>query len=256
MLPPGSVLAVLKSYYDRSGTENNRLMTLAGVAASVDVWAGIEERWIEILGNHVPSADYFHSVEASGLRGQFSKNRWDDAKVDGLVSQLLVYLTTLNKDAYFQFSVTIQMDDYRSLQAKSYQMRSPAELCTEYCTDAIMNWYVSKYKGLDVEAAFFFDRNEPFEEIFRAEWREELSKAQASGSHTLWTHIRSVSSACKENEPGIQIADMFAWGVNRILSGNRRFAHMAIAMNTFLNSKSVTLGEDYLRRRFRPLIWQ
>ena len=142
------------------------------------------------------------------------------------------------------------------LQGKTYQMDSPAKLCTDYCTDWIMNWYVSKYKGLDLEAAFYFDQGEPFEPIFRAEWEKETERDRASGRHSMWSQIIHVGPVCKEKSPGVQIADMFAWGVNRIVTRNPRFAHMAPAMSTFLNSTSRTMGEEYLRKRFRPLIWQ
>ena len=256
ILPEGSILAVLKSFYDCSGQESDAFLTLSGVAANDDVWAEVETRWNEILTSHTPTAAYFHSVEAAGLRGIFKRsNGWDDAKVEGLTSNLLVYLTTLDRERYCQFSATVNMVEYKDLQAKTYQMRSPAELCTEYCTDLIMNWYVSKYRGFDVEAAFYFDNNEPFEAIFKAEWEHENDRARESGVHSIWSHIVHVGSTCKEMTPGIQIADMFAWGVNRVISGNMRFAHMAPAMNTFTNSRSIMLGGEYLRRRFRPLIW-
>lgn len=252
----GKLFAVLKSFYDRSGQENDSLMTLAGIATNDSTWQEIEQRWRRILDNRDPPAKYWHSVEASHLRGEFKKqNGWDETKVENLASDLMIYLTTLDKAVYFQQSVTVDMSAYGRLQALTYQMDSSAKLCTERCTDEIMNWYVSSYQGIDMSAEFFFDQNEPFEEIFRAEWQKEVERARITGIHNLWCHIVQVRSATKEKTPGVQIADMFAWGVNRVVTGKTKFAHLALAMSKFLNSRSVTLGEPYLRRRFRPLLW-
>ena len=257
VLPERSLLCVLKSYFDSSGKVENRFITLAGVAASDELWAHVEKRWDAILKARKPAASYFHSVEASHLRKGFSKAKgWDDTKVESLTSDLLVDLSNLNKERHFIFSVSLDMRAYRDLQAKTYQMDSPAAICTRYCTDEILNWYISKYKGLDVEAAFYFDQNEPFEAIFKADWEREIERNRVSGAHSLWSHIVQVGSACQQKTPGIQIADMLAWGVNRVIHGNPRFSHMAPAINAFLNSHSKMLGEEYLRREFRPLIWQ
>ncbi len=152
------------------------------------------------------------------------------------------------------------MNDYRNLLTKTYQMKSPAAICIEKATDEIMNWYVSRYKGgLDFEASFTFDRNEPFEPIFKAQWNEELERARRTGNHNSWCHIVSVGSACQQKTPGIQIADMLAWGVNRVHSKSvqpgDKGAFVVAAMNNFLNSISQLVAEPYFRKNFRPLVW-
>jgi hypothetical protein len=247
---------VLKSYYDRSGQETDSFMTLAGVAASDDVWAEIETKWWEILNNRSPHPSYLHMVEAAGLRDEFSlKKGWDKAKVDTLLSDLMVYLTTIDKERYCQFSVTINMEHYRNLRAKTYQMDSAVDLCIQGCVNRIMAWYFFKYQGTDIEASYFFDRNEPFEPVFHAKWKEETNRDGLTDGHSIWSHISDVGSACKEKVPGIQIADMLAWGSNRQICGYETFAHIATAMHVFIGTHSLLWDEAKLRERFRPLLW-
>lgn len=247
---------MLKSYYDKSGQESDRYMTLSGIAAHDGVWAEIESAWDGILKNRVPAAAYMHMVEAAGLRGEFSLAKgWDQTKVDLLLSDLLVYLTTLDKGTYRQFSVTVNMTDYRMLQSKTYQMDSPADLCIQGCVDRIMAWYLFKYQGLDLEASFFFDRNEPFEPIFKVKWEKETQRDKDTGGYSIWSHIVDIGSACKEKTHGIQIADMLAWGNNRQICGYEKFAHIATVMKSLIGTETIVWDEKKLRERFRPLVW-
>ncbi len=247
---------MLKSYYDKSGQESDPYMTLAGIATDDTAWAKIESDWNQILVSRSPPAAYLHMVEAAGLRGEFSIAKgWDQVKVDSLLSDLLVYLVGVEKSTYCQFSATVNMSDYKNLLAKTYQMDSPVDLCIQGCPERIMAWYFFKYQGLEVEASYFFDRNEPFEPIFKAKWDRETERDRTTGGHSVWSHIVDVGSACKEKTPGIQIADLLAWGNNRQLRSYDKFAHIATAMSVLIGSRSLVWDEQKLREKYRPLIW-
>lgn len=250
----GNLFIVLTSYYDRSGQEADEFMTLSGVAANDAVWAEVEGVWDEILTSRNPPAEYLHMVEAKNLRGKFAKRfGWDDTKVDRLISDLLVYLSTVDKGKYCQYSATVDMRAYRKLLAEGYKMSPPAHLCIEGCVDRIRAWYLFKYQGLDLEASLYFDRSEPFEPIFKARWEEEIERDRQSGGYSIWSHIVRVGSASKEKTPGIQISDLTAWGVNRQICGHPNFAYIATAMSAFVNTEWIIWDEPKLRERFKEL---
>ena len=50
------------------------------------------------------------------------------------------------------------MNAYRMLEKETYQMDSPVDLCNASCTEKIMWWYLTVYKGLDFEAAYYLIR--------------------------------------------------------------------------------------------------
>ena len=114
----GRYLAMLKAYFDKSGQENDRFLTLSGVAARDDTWVEIEENWNYILSVGCPKASFMHLVEALNLRGEFKKAKgWDDPKVWDLINALVSYITTIPKDKICQFTCTIDMTAYRKLQS-------------------------------------------------------------------------------------------------------------------------------------------
>jgi len=257
-LSEGTLLIVAKSYFDGSGQESANFFGLSGVAANDDIWADIETGWNRILHNRKPEAEYMHMVEAVPLRKGFSPSKgWDDAKVESLISDLLVYLSTVDKTKYCHFSCVVDMNAYRKLQAETYQMDSAIELCNTGCIDRVMAWYLSRYKGLELSAAYYFDCGEPFEPVFKAKWENERQRDGELGTYSVWSHIDQIATRCMKKTPGIQIADMLAWASNRERTmPTQRFTHLAPALRWLVpNSKSFLWDETNLRRRFRPLIY-
>src|ERR1022692_4763971 len=115
-----SLFVVIKSYFDKSGQEDQHLLTAGVVAATDDVWAEIEADWNHILRSNKPPADYMHMVEAINLRDEFRRDKdWDDDHVYGLLNLLLSYLATSPaRSKYCHFSCSLKMDDYSKLIAE------------------------------------------------------------------------------------------------------------------------------------------
>jgi hypothetical protein len=256
-IPEGSVFVVLKAYLDKSGQEDQELFTIGAVAASDDVWADIERDWDTILKGNNPSASYMHMVEAIPLRGEFSPDKgWNDDHVFGLTNLLLSYLSTpapKDRYRYCHFSCSLKMNDYRKLRAETYQLDSPADLIASACVRQISTWYFEHYPGLDYEAHYYFDQNEPFEEIIKAKWnRARLDQ----NPKYQWGHIAHVGSAVMRKTPGLQIADMIAWATNRHeVKIPQRYDNFIIGMRHLLPSFWTVIDERQLREHFRPLIY-
>ena len=248
---------MLKAYFDKSGQEDQELFTIGAVAACDDVWADIERDWDLILQGNNPRASYMHMVEAIPLRGEFSPDKgWNDDHVFGLINLLLSYLSTPSpKDRYryCHFSCSLKMSDYRKLRSETYQLESPADIIASACVRQMSTWYFEHYKGLDYEAHYYFDQNEPFEEIIKAKWNrarlEQNPKYQ-------WAHVAHIDSAVMRKTPGLQIADMIAWATNRHeVKIPQRYDNFIIGLRHLLPSFWVIIDEPQLRKHYRPLIY-
>jgi hypothetical protein len=254
----GSLFVVLKAYFDRSGQESAVFVTLSGIAANDNTWAQIEDMWRGILSDHNPQAEYMHMVEAVPLRDPFSKEKgWDDEKVFGLINLLLSYLTQIPKTTYCQFSCTVDMGAYRRLRAETYAMDAPVDICNTACVERVMFWYLHEYKGVDLEAHYYFDQGEPFEPSFKAKWERETERDRDTGTYSIWSHIKHVGSAIMRQTPGLQIADMLAWASNRKEAKlSQRYQELFIPMSRLIPCKWITWDETNLRTKYRPLIYR
>jgi hypothetical protein len=251
----GSIF-VLKAYFDKSGQEDQDLLTIGGVAASEDVWTEIDTDWKLILAKNNPPAAYMHMVEAIHLRREFTRSKgWSDDHVFGLVNLLLSYLSSAPiKAKYCQFSCSLKMSDYNKLRAETYQLDSPADIVASACVRKMTEWYFEHYKGLDFEARYYFDQNEPFEEIIKAKWNR--ARLEANPKYQ-WASIAHIGSAVMRDTPGLQIADMIAWTTNRHeVKLPRRYDNLIIGFRHLLPSMWVMVDENQLRRNFSPLIYK
>jgi hypothetical protein len=251
----GSIF-VLKAYFDKSGQEDQELLTIGGVAASDDVWTEIDTDWKLILAKNNPPAAYMHMVEAIHLRREFRRDKgWTDDHVFGLVNLLLSYLSSAPlKAKYCQFSCSLRMSDYNKLRAETYQLDSPPDIVASACVRKMTEWYFEHYKGLDFEAHYYFDQNEPFEEIIKAKWNRARSEENPKYQ---WASIAHIGSAVMKDTPGLQIADMIAWTTNRHeVKIPQRYDTQVIGFRHLLPSMWVVVDENQLRKNFRPLIYK
>lgn len=247
-----------------SGKEEADYVTLCGIAATDTAWDEIEPTWDYCLEQGtppgVPRATYMHMNEAVFLkRGFDSAKGWDAKKVFDLANYLLSYITTIPPETYCQFACTVDMKAYRKLQAESYQMDSVADICNSWCTEVVMHWYVFEYKGVDFEAAYYFDQGEPFEPSFKAKWIRETRRERYTGNLALWSHIKCISTADMRTTPGLQIADMFAWGRNREETkppNFKEFEPIGLALRRLAPSKVIVWDEALLKKHYRPLIYK
>jgi len=252
-----NLLVVLKSYFDKSGQEDQELFTIGAVAASDDVWTDIDRDWNGILRANNPSASYMHMVEAIPLRGEFSPEKgWNDDHISGLINLLLSYLSMpppQDRYKYCHFSCSLKMNDYRKLRAETYQLDSPADMIATACVRQMSTWYFEHYQGLDYEAHYYFDQGEPFEDIIKAKW--DRAKLEGNPKYQ-WGHIAHIGSAPMRKTPGLQIADMIAWATNRHeVKIPQRFDNFIIGLRNLLPSFWTVIDEQQMRRHYKPLIY-
>src|SRR5262249_2945772 len=114
---------------------------------------------------------------------------------------------------------TVDLKAWRKLRSETYQLPSPIDMCNTFCSEEVLGWYLRNYPELlnphTDRVKYFFDRNEYFFKPFFDTWNSELNRLEASGEWGVWKLIDQVSPADMKTTPGIQAADIIAWGMNR-----------------------------------------
>jgi len=207
----------MKAYFDGSGDKDSEFLVLSGVAASDATWANFQSHWNAILTNRTPVAPYVHMRELAPLRKAFSKKLgWDDFKADRLVTNCLMYAQRLDKNDFRTFTCSIDLEEYRRLITQGESLPDYYELCSYFCPEQILKWYLNNFaERFPEELHFYFDQNERHKGVFEKKWNR--GKKSGRGLLNHWHLIRSVNTADMRDTPALQLADVLAWGHNRRL---------------------------------------
>ena len=213
-------LIALRAYLDSSGKLENEWITLAGIAASDDMWDEFEKVWASILDGYTPKGQYIHMREVFRLIKGFDSNLgWTHDLAFGLVNQCLMYMSNLDKVRFRMFYCSIDLNAWHKLRAEGYQMPEPVDMCNRYCSESVIGWYLFHYpdaKSPKTDTiSYFFDRNEYFKVPFENKWNTEKNRADEAGVWSPWQLVQEVASVDMKKAPGIQAADIIAWGMNR-----------------------------------------
>jgi hypothetical protein len=259
-LSEGDILVALRSYLDSSGKLDSTYLTLAGFAGSDEIWTEFETEWDRILGGHTPPARYLHMWEVDHHEGEFSWDRgWTSENAYALVMKCLMYMSRLDKNRFRMFYCAVDLEARRRLVRESYQIPSPIELCNEYCTKIVFSWYLLNYPGVinPVRSIqYYFDQGEYFKAPFEEKWRAETKRSRELGVWNEWDSVIGITTAEMRSVPGIQAADILAWGVNKESTKRAgRYSEMANIMRQVISSYYMVFDEKKMRQEFRPLIY-
>jgi len=80
----------------------------------------------------------------------------------------------------------------------------------------VLNWY-AELPGLDIgKLEAYFDRNEQFMRHIEPDWRNKEIRKR----HPQWELVKSINQAEMQSTSALQLADVIAWGRNRLESGS------------------------------------
>lgn len=211
---------------------------------------------------------YMHMVEAVNRRydSPFSRSKgWTEEEIWGLIFDLVKFLHEQPKGDLKMFSCAVNMDDWRTVRTDGIRVPSEVDLCNRYCSERILSEAVhgvikssgnSEYISVLKQELlhFVFDRNERFEGPFKKKWNEELNKAESGRYASVWQFVGSVGNARMELTPGIQAADMLAWGLNREATApyGSYGTGLADALRSLVAGSEKIHVEDSMRREFAP----
>jgi hypothetical protein len=230
---------VLKAYFDGS-IVNRKWMTLACVAADNEEWLALDKAWQDTRkarGN--PSG--LHMTDAMALKGEF-KN-WTEEKRNYLIDGFVQGLTGFRNRSHLQsFTCTVDLESHaRWKRIKKHP--APARLCARIVFAHILRWYDDFSEQVLERMELTFDRSEPYKHHIEADWKnKEICKR-----FPLYQWIKEIGSASAVDVPGLQIADMIAWGTNRLAAGSHwnsdPFYAMAVQSSSALPRLARTLDE-------------
>ncbi len=257
------LLVALEAYFDGAARDGNwseegSLVTLAGFAAEDDVWVGFDTAWNAILkdDSRRPAAPYLHMREAVHRKGPFQKRHgWNLKKVGYLVTDLLQYMQTVDKQRFHQFGCTIDLRAYRAYKQAGFPvMQNHFEMCNQFCPFTVLAWHITT-PGLMKSMHFFFDKDEAFKEHFERRWKaEKANNLRLNGMDYFWSMIRCVCTADMRDKPALQAADLLAWGTNRSFSEEgKSFKHLEHVMKQIIPSSWIVWDEARFVQEFGPL---
>lgn len=257
----------IRAYLDRSGLPASRFVSLAAFGAPDDVWAKFETGWYDILKSAPSRIDYMHMKEAMQRRHgtPFSQAKgWTQENAWTLVFRLVKFMSEFQRTELLNFSCVVDMEAWRKVTGEGVQLPSEIEICNTYCgkvaVAAAVNSLVmaNEEEVIDVRRKdlihFIFDRSEPFFEKFKDEWNAGKNHAEKTGKFSPWQLVDSVTEGSMKTTPGIQAADILAWGLNR--ENTAPEGHYGTGLADIL--RKVTAGtytyvdEDLLRKLFLP----
>lgn len=257
-------MIALRAYLDSSGKLEDEWITLAALATTDEVWSQLETEWEKTLKGHTPQGSYIHMKEVYRLEKAFDKNLgWNHDNAFGLVNKCLMLMSHLPKDQFRVFYCSVHIAAWGKLRAETYQMPDPVELCNKFCSEFVLTWYGFVYKPtsfvMDPQSdsvRYFFDKNEYFFQPFYDKWELETNTSDATGRWSIWNAIDEVTPVEMRKTPGIQAADIIAWGRNRETFAKEGdiAKHLAHIMRQVTPTSYVIWDEAKLRQQFKPLI--
>ena len=217
-------------------------MTLAAFAANDATWAEFKNGWEEILRSGFHKVPYMHMKEAvrRGYGTPFSYTMgWSRRHIWELVFKLAEYMSQFKDGLLTMHSCEVDMNAWRKLAAQGQAIPSEVDLCNRYVAEYIVGIFAQCIVnasqsqticlGREDLLSFVFDRNERFRASFSKKVNGEKSRAERSGKHSIWQLVDSITEGEMKATPGLQAADILAWGVNRqnTASEGREGKHLA-----------------------------
>jgi hypothetical protein len=258
------ILIAIRAFLDGSGKFTDDYVTLAAFAGNDDIWAEFETEWDRILTGHTPRADYIHMRElVRQIDGFDWRHGWNVTNSFGLVTKCLMYMQHLDKKRFRMFYCAVDLAAWRKLKAETYELPEPIELCNRFCSELVLGWYFVKHPDIldpmNGAIHYFFDKDEPYKQVFEDKWKSETGKIDASkGDWSVWNLVKEVAAVEMRKVPGIQAADILAWSVNRentSIEGSPGRMLLYI-MQQVIPSGFIVWDEERMRQHFRPTIYK
>lgn|GEM_PF-2257609 len=261
-------------FLDCSGNAKSPYVTLAAFAATDEAWAEFEYGWKRILDSGFLPVPYMHMVEALGLRHKspFSRSDgWTRRSIWNLIFRLVGYMKNIKGGKLQMFSCAINMNTWRELDREGSRLPSETSICNRCVSEYIVARFAENVlrKSEDKEIItlrhgdllnFVFDRGERFCKPFAAFVDSEKDRAGSAGHNAIWQLVDGISEGEMKRSPGLQAADMLAWGTNRENTAPQgsEGTRLAFIMRQLVVASWKEYDESTLRREFgasSPRFW-
>jgi hypothetical protein len=173
------------------------------------------QRWNATLKRHKMTALHMRQLDLSA------------SGTGPLICDLLNVLSGFSQEFQYLRTCSIVMADYKKATLGTDSMK-PARLCVDFCVGglSIPTEDLGKHDVITMK----FDQGEPFRKHVYRVWQEGR-KSPAGG----WPRqVREIQPANSALTPGLQVADLFAWALNR---QDRRLDQPLLASASFLTMR-------------------
>jgi hypothetical protein len=217
-IPKGTLLVVLRSYFDGGNQADSRVynvVSLAVVSGTKNEWKPFEKDWKKVLRRH--RADFLHTTDAVTRNGIYEG--WDDDQVDEFLSdcsrvarQHCARVTigdVPGKFGLYPFVVTIDLKDFVCQSQKDPEaLQNADEGCMRQAVEEVLIW--AREKANCDKCNFFFDQGEPYYGHL-VQWLQNKKAREYAPAIEM---IASHSQANMRWVPALQLADLYAWTQN------------------------------------------
>lgn len=234
-------------YLDGSGQhDTSKTWTLACIVAPRPTWEVLNVQWAELMSRY--GLRNFHATDWASLGRAFSRRKgWDETKGRQLHVDITCLIAKFRQDRLHAYTCSILMEDYERAKRDDPELKSPQSICVDFCIGGLQLTAEELAEPRPVHV--FFDRGEPYMHPIYQAW------CRGKRLNTWREQIRTIEQA-DSSCPGIQIADLYAWGSNRHLSnGDWSFvaASLLLALPRISNVYDYSgLRAVYDGRRIRP----
>jgi hypothetical protein len=208
-------LLVIKAYFDGTKRDNKaKAITLACLASDEDTWRAIEQAWEEVRKSR-GNPPCIHMTDLMALEEDFEN--WSEEESDYLVDGLLnVFLSFRGHPHIHSFTCSVHLSACDRYKAERH-LPGPERLCTRIAFPQMVEWYIN-LPGPDLigPVEVFFDRDEPFLKQVYPDWKNRTIRQRYPGREL----IKTIAPVEMQHSPAIQMADVIAWGRNRLESGS------------------------------------
>jgi len=207
---------VLKSYFDGGNKVEPQFdqISLGMVFGTSNQWRRFERDWGKV--GYRDKAPPLHTTDAVSLRNDFSaENGWDEVRVDAFMNACV---DVIEKHIVIPFSarfgllpvtLTIKFDEWlRARKTNPTIADTIEETCATQALSLAFKW------GTFIGARryeMFFDRGEPFYGHIYTRWVHPKAREDMR----IMQKVTTVSPVVAADVPAMQMADLFAWGVNK-----------------------------------------
>jgi hypothetical protein len=218
----------IRAYLDSSGKNRDLFVSLAAFAADDVTWADFNAGWDNVLNSGFRKVPYMHMVEAVHRQPDtpFSyRLGWSRKHIWELIFKLVEFMNHFKNGLLTMHSCEVDMNAWRRLTQQGFDIPSEVDLCNRYVSEYIVGLFAKKiltesmYETISLAREdllnYVFDQNESFIGPFSKKVNKEKDESERSGQHSIWQLVDGITEGNMKNTPGLQAADILAWGLNR-----------------------------------------
>lgn len=189
-------------YADGSGTHgDSEILTLAVCVMASEVIEPFMELWNGTLARHGLTELHMRKFDWS-----FSGMPTDAQQI---ICDILNAISRFSRDFLYLRSCSVVKADYKEAKRKTASLKPAEHLCVDFCLGGLST--PAEDQGKDNTITVQFDRGEPFQRCMERVWNRQRKNPKGGWAR----QVQDIQKVNATGNPGIQVADLFAWAINR-----------------------------------------